>query len=170
MAKKVWKRDFEEMESRNFLIAMQTGYEGQSWKKAKDENVELLDSIWGYRLWGLEGFRKYSRKVSWFVKYRYLCGTDCGQVWAIRVPGTISNVRDAIEYMKPAEVKGAKGKVMRQGDVFIVQKIRDCKSFLPHGHQWDAIARTLTHPQHGQIQVDFPCKFVQAKSLKNTSD
>ena len=67
MAKKVWKRDFEEMESRNFLIAMQTGYEGQSWKKAKDENVELIDSIRGYRLWGLEGFRKYSRKVSWFV-------------------------------------------------------------------------------------------------------
>jgi hypothetical protein len=36
------------------------------------------------------------------------------------------------------EIKKAKGRVLRQGGVFIVEKTRDCNSFLPRNHDYEA--------------------------------
>ena len=150
---------------RGFMTSMQTGFSGQPWKRAKLEEIELIDSRKGYRLFKLEGWRKYSRAHSWFVSYRYIAGVERGQYWANRVPGNINSISDALEWLTPAEVKKAKGKVIRQGDVFIIEKTKDCKSVLPRRHEWEPETRTLKHPEHDDIVIPFPCKFVPTKQL-----
>lgn len=164
MTKKTEKKYIEAIANRGFETSFPTGMQGQGWKWAGKAELELIDSKKGYRLYKLEGFRKYSRDCSWFRSYRYLCGVERGQYWCNRVPSTINTISEAVEWLKPAEVKKAK-KVIRQGDVFIVEKTRDCKSNLPDRHEWDAENRVLKHPEHKDIHVPFPCKFVLVKEL-----
>jgi hypothetical protein len=161
------KKYIKAIENRGFELSFPTGWPGYSWKQAGTAELKLIEKKKGYRLYGIEGKRKYSRRVSWFVKIRYLVGCEHGQYWCNRVPSTIDTIDDAIEWLKPAEVKKAKGRVLRQGDVFIIEKTRDCNSFLPRNHDWDAETRTLKHPEHKDISVPFPCKFIQAKELIN---
>jgi len=164
---KTEKKYIKAIEDRGFETEMLTGFAGEGWKRAKTVGMKLIDKQKGLRLYELSGWRKYSRNTVWHVCYKYLAGVDRGQYWANRVPSTIDNIEAALDWLKPAEVKKAKGKVLRQGDVFVVEKTRDCSSFLPQNHEWDADNRVLKHPEHKAVQVPFPCKFVQAKELRN---
>jgi hypothetical protein len=88
----------------------------------------------------------------------------------VRVPGTIENVADAVDWIEPAAVKAARAKskrVLRQGDVYAVEttKAHDGKGELPEGHSWCPRSRVLTHNEHAPMEIGFPCRFLQQKAF-----
>lgn len=164
MKSKTEKQYVKAVEARGFLTSISTGFKGDAWRHAETEHMGVIDSARGYRLFGLDGYRKYSRAVSWFVHYRYLAGCERGQYWANRVPGTINTIKEALDWLKPAEVKKA-NRVIRQGDVFIIEKKKDCGGPLPRNHRWNPETRTLERPEHENVFVPFPAKFVSVKTM-----
>jgi hypothetical protein len=113
-----------------------------------------------------EGWRAYSRAFGHRrASLSYLCGTEDGQPWAVRVPGTIETVRSALAWITPAEViqaLDAGRRAERQGDVYAIETTRphDGKGELPESHVWDAGRRVLSHPQHGNLCPPYPVRFV----------
>lgn len=119
-----------------------------------------------------EGWRYYSRRFgSRKASLSYLCGEDDNGVWAVRIPGTIKNVKDALDWIKPSYVKKAeenKKRVLRQGDLYIVETKRDQfneDSMVNRSHFWYRNSRVLVHDpndgrKHRSIVVNFPCRFV----------
>lgn len=88
----------------------------------------------------------------------------------MRVPGTLDTIKEALAWLEPAEVLGARScgrQVLRQGDVWVVEMIRDRTSHspLPTGHQWDEATRTLWHGEHRPLHVPFPAKFIPQRTL-----
>lgn len=130
--------------------------------------LAVTDESGGLVLLHCAGFRAYSRRHGCHrAALSYLCGREDGQLWAVRVPGTLTSVRAALAWLEPADVAKARlaGKrVLRQGDVYAVQTTRahDGKGAggLPERHSWDPAARTLYHPEHGDLAVPFPARFV----------
>jgi len=109
------------------------------------------------------GWRKYGRMGSFHARLSYLCGRDGVQTWAVRLPGTITRVADAVAWLEPAAVRKARVRgaaVLRQGDVYIVPTRVDDFSALPPGHTWDASTRTLRHGQHDAIHLETPHRAV----------
>jgi hypothetical protein len=114
-----------------------------------------------------EGWRKYSNSFgSRPASLAYLCGFEDGQLWAVRLPGTITTVGEALRWLTPAVVRAALSTgraVLRQGDVYAIQTTRnhDGTGDLPENHVWDAATRTLSHPQHGDLTIEFPVRFIR---------
>lgn len=164
---------FNEIENRGFETGFDTGYKNESWAKSKHVEIECIEKRRGLRLYKLDSWKKYSRNCVYPCTLVYLAGVERGEYWAVRCPSTVDSINEALDYTTPAEVKKAKKsgkKVLRQGDVFIVEKTRDCKSLLPENHTWNSETRMLTHPTHRDIKVDFPCKFLQGKSVNSQAD
>ncbi|MGD9156938.1 MAG: hypothetical protein PVG39_00900 [Desulfobacteraceae bacterium] len=159
---------------RGFEVEFQTGYKDEPWSKAKLLKMKIEESKRGYRLFVLEGWKKYSRQHVYFQRFVYLAGVECGQYWAIRCPATVTTIKEAIDYTTPAVVHKARKvgrKVIRQGDVFIIEQSRDGNhSNLPENHSFNPETRTLKHPEHKNIHIPFPCKFVQGKSVNSRAD
>jgi hypothetical protein len=118
-----------------------------------------------------EGWRYYSRQFGARpASLAYVAGWDDSGAWAVRVPGTIENVADAVDWIEPAAVKAARAKskrVLRQGDVYAVEttKAHDGKGELPEGHSWCPRSRVLTHNEHAPMEIGFPCRFLQQKAF-----
>jgi hypothetical protein len=129
------------------------------------QEVTIADRRNGLAVMRAEGWRQYGRHgTARWVALSYLCGREDGQVWAVRVPGTIETVQAALAWLTPAAVTAAQNagrRVERQGDVYTVETTRphDGKGELPENHTWDAAARTLTHPQHGTLHLPYPVRF-----------
>lgn len=101
------------------------------------------------------------------VNASWLCGKDDDQYFAVRIPGTITKVEFALDWITPAEVRKAKAEgrwFARQGDVYLVELKagHDNLRVLPWRHTWNAETRTLEHPQHGMVQVPAEVKAVKA--------
>lgn len=83
----------------------------------------------GMALLGVDAWVKYSRNSNWYVKNRVLVlkDRDSGEFNAVRVSPQIEKITDALEWLKPAEVKAAEKsekRILRQGDMyFIPQRI-----------------------------------------------
>lgn len=99
-----------------------------------------------------EGWRKYGSHPARYVKLAYLCGVDDNGRWAVRVPGTFTSVRGALDWLTPAAVKKARDKgqrVWRQGDVYLIEisAHRDQRGVtdLPAAHRWNPATGYLTH-------------------------
>lgn len=127
----------------------------------------------GLTLLRAEGWRHYSKAFgARRATLAYLCGRDDNGLWAVRVPGTITSVVQAVERVEPAEVRKARedGKrVLRQGDVYAVERARDAadQSDLPPRHTWDAATRILRHDDgHGDLHVPFNAKFIAQSTLR----
>jgi hypothetical protein len=137
-----------------------------------ETRVTVVDRRDGLCLLRADGWRQYSKSYgARRASISYLCGTDDSGRWSVRVPGTIEHVSSALEWIEPAEVKAAKKQglaVLRQGDVYAVQTVRKALDGtgdrLPAGHEWDAVARTLTHTEHSPLHVEFPCRFFMQKA------
>lgn len=132
--------------------------------------LTVVDRAHGLNLLHADGSRRYTLSRAYFVQLSYLCGAEAGQRWAVRVPGTITTVADALVWMTPAAVKTAvqQGrKVARQGDVFIVETTSryDGRGELPERHVWDAAARVLRHPEHPELRFPYPVRFVAQRAL-----
>ena len=110
----------------------------------------------GLVLVGCDGWRAYSRSFgSRRAALRYLYGTDDNGPWALRVPGTADNVKEALAAVVPAEVRRAEAQgrgVLRQGDVYAVEmrrrSVNDVALEDTH-HRYDAEARRLVHEDEG---------------------
>lgn len=134
-----------------------------------------LLTVWdidpGRRAWlcGCEYWYKYSRRVgSYFLEASYLCGNDHGQYWAVRIPGNIRTVAQAIDWLTPAAVARFQEDGLRwtarQGDVWLVELKAGADNLraLPRAHTYDPDSRTLTHAQHAPIKVPDEVKAVRA--------
>jgi hypothetical protein len=121
-----------------------------------------------HALFTAEGWRAYGARARW-VRLNYLVGFDDGQIFAVRVPSTVTTVADALACLDPAEVAHARAagiKVLRQGDVYAVAS-RDKRDRMVgiERHNWDSEARELRHPEHGSLNVPFPARLVQQSNL-----
>jgi hypothetical protein len=120
-----------------------------------------------------EGWAQYSRRTPrTFRKLAILGGVGPEGNWAVRVPGTIETIADAIDWLTPAAVKEAerKGKrVLRQGDVYLVERWQNRyaanEPLLPVNHRWDEATRTLNHPQHGSLHIPFNFRIYLQRAL-----
>lgn len=132
--------------------------------------VKLVNVADGLGVMRTAGWRKYTKREGHHASTAYLCGYEDGQVWAVRIPGTITTVADALVWITPVAVKTAveKGKrVMRQGDVYAVEttKAHDGKGDLPARHVFSSETRYLTHPEHPSVHLPYPVRFVPQKAL-----
>ncbi|MFJ8166519.1 hypothetical protein ACIRBY_37145 [Streptomyces sp. NPDC096136] len=143
--------------------------------------VELVDRSSAERLYLLhaEGWRQYSKAFgARRASLSYLCGRDDSGTFAVRVPGTVTTVANALAWLEPSEVTRAKAagkRVRRQGDVYAVETARahDGKGAqdLPPAHEWRPQTRTLVHrPQDGRkhrpVRVAFPARFVVQRAYQ----
>lgn len=152
-----------EIARRGFDTVIVERYDREIQLKVEDRK----DGLW---LLACSGWRHYSNRFGQrYVEIAYLCGIDDNGPWAVRVPGNTVTVDQALDYTIPAEVKKANAagkKVLRQGDVFVIEMKRDSDHSLPRGHRFDPQQRVLVHEGgHEAIQVPFPCKFVTAQGL-----
>lgn len=138
-----------------------------------DSYLRLIGRRGTMCLIGADGWRQYSRAAGdWRASLRYLCGIEDGRAWATRVAGTCDSVADAIRWLEPAEVRRAKTagrRVIRQGDIYALEMRRDraaaTANDLPDRHEWDTEARIMRHPEHVDMQVPWPAKFVSQRTL-----
>ncbi|GAA5070423.1 hypothetical protein [Streptomyces similanensis] len=120
-----------------------------------------------------EGWRYYSsRTPQRYVELAYLYGTDDAGPWAVRVPGTMNTVAEALAWLTPNDVVKALDKglrVRRQGDVYAIETTdrRDGTgaALLPDGHVWRSSTRYLLHRpadgrKHRPLRLPYPVRFV----------
>ncbi|AWI32654.1 hypothetical protein [Streptomyces tirandamycinicus] len=138
-------------------------------------DLEITDRKNRMVLMHAEGWRRYGKQPARRAQLSYLWGPDDAGSgpWAVRVPGTVTTVADALEWLTPADVKKAleKGlRVRRQGDVYAVETTpaHDGRGveLLPESHEWRPATRYLVHrPEDGRrhlpVRLPWPVRFVQ---------
>lgn len=127
-------------------------------------------------LLGCEGWRKYGCTPARWARLAYLCGHDDNGLWAVRVPGTLRSAKAALEWITPRQVREARKRrlrVLRQGDVYAVERPRDYAEETAgnlDGHTWHHNARVLTHDDeerhHAPLRVPFPCALYQQRGYE----
>lgn len=152
--------------------------------------LALVDRRDGLVVLHVDGWRYYSRRVgSRSAALSYLCGVDDAGPWAVRVPGTIIAVDDALTWVTPAEVIKAREsgrRVLRQGDIYAIETTQrydtpsgwvgeDVRTDPDTGetvtsHWWSAWKRQLVHHpadgrKHKPLDVPYPVRFVQQRTL-----
>lgn len=136
-----------------------------------DVTLGIVDHRDGLTLLHCEGWRAYSRSFgNRHASLSYLCGRDDAGLWAVRVPGTIITVADGLAYLEPAAVSAARAKgrrVIRQGEVYAVESVRDSGLHrLPAGHTWAPATRLLSHEGgHAPLHVPFRARFIAQNGL-----
>ena len=138
--------------------------------------LRVVERRFSLALLRADGWRYYSRRFgSRPASIVYLAGMDDSGPWAVRVPGTIETIADALEWVEPAQVRKARTAdktVLRQGDVYAVEcrqdrALTDARA-LPASHRWDSETRTLHHlPDDGRVHaplhVPFPARLVRQR-------
>ncbi|MFF5668775.1 hypothetical protein ACFY8S_01340 [Streptomyces hygroscopicus] len=126
-----------------------------------------------------EGWRYYSRRFgARHATLAYVYGTDDAGPWAVRVPGNLTSLVEALAWMEPAEVTKARAagrRVRRQGDVYAIETTtahdgRGSEA-LPEAHQWRQETRYLVHrPEDGRrhrpLKLPYPVRFVRQRVLE----
>lgn len=135
----------------------------------RPERLRMTDRQDGLVLLHASGWRQYAGQRSHRAALSYLCGNEDGQDWAVRVPGTITTVRQALAWITPADVRSAEAagrRVLRQGDVYAIEtaRLHDGKGELPERHHWDPGTRLLLHPEHPPLHLPYPVRFVPQRA------
>jgi len=160
----------QEIENRGFETSFISGFKGAPSRQDRIEEIGLTESRRGLRLYVADGWKKYSRNCVYPVRLVYLAGVDRGQYWAIRCPASVKTIDQALAYTEPAAAKNARKsglRVIRQGDVFIIEKKRgkDNLRGLPASHQFNPDTREIIHESHRKISIPFPFRIALGKSL-----
>lgn len=150
---------------------------GETWieGKYKTAHLELTDKRDGLVLVHAEGWRSYDKAPARTARLSYLWGRDDAGSgpWAVRVPGSITTVTDALDWLTPAPVHRALAKglrIRRQGDVFAIETTpaRDGHGVedLPESHVWRPATRYLVHRpeddrRHRPLRLPWPVRFVR---------
>ncbi|MFJ8676768.1 hypothetical protein [Streptomyces sp. NPDC093589] len=138
-------------------------------------HLDLVDRSGGMALAHAEGWRAYGKFPARMARLSYLWGPDDAGSgpWAVRVPGTVTTVDDALEWLTPAEVTQALARgrrVRRQGDVYAVETTwahdGTGAGLLASSHQWRPDTRFLVHRpddgrRHRPVRLPWPVRFVQ---------
>lgn len=124
------------------------------------------------------GWRYYSRRFgARRASLAYLSGVDDAGRWAVRVPGSITTIAEALDYITPAEVTRALQsgrRVRRQGDVYAIETTKTHDGLgsddLPEAHLWRPGTRYLVHrPEDGRrhrpLRLSYPVRFVRQRVL-----
>ena len=131
---------------------------------------EVTDRTLNPHLWVVHCKWK-TRGNSWDKPRRthasFVCGRSDGQDWAIRVPGTITTVEKALEWIKPNEVRkleAAGETVPRQGDIYFIKKriwwhdmdaLWNTDHTCTGGSYTDGqVSVAIQHPQHGTLRLE----------------
>ena len=128
-----------------------------------DDQVMLLKA---------DGWADYGRRAINRAKaLAILGGRDDAGLWAVRVPATLATAEEALAWLMPAEVRAARDagkRVLRQGDIWIVERSRDAMGGvrLPLRHDWDSEARVLRHSGHTPVEVPFPATAIAQRTLE----
>ncbi|MEU9925056.1 hypothetical protein AB0H51_27875 [Streptomyces griseoluteus] len=162
-------------EARIYREIRRRGGETEIVGKFGTEYLDIADRSGRLVLMHAEGYRAYGkRNPARWATLSYLWGPDDAGSgpWAVRVPGTITTVREALGWLTPAAVKKAEEKglrVRRQGDVYAIETTKrrdgDGVADLPDGHQWRPGTRYLVHTpadgrKHRPVRLPFPVRFV----------
>jgi hypothetical protein len=93
----------------------------------------------------------------------FLCGREDGQDWAVRVPGTLLTIKEALHWITPSPVRKAfqAGKIVhRQGDMYFIpvqlhSSRNDLEALFGTEHQTTRgpSITTVSHPQHGDLEL-----------------
>ncbi|MFD5615143.1 hypothetical protein [Kitasatospora sp. NPDC127060] len=142
-------------------------------------HIAVRDVSTGMMLLRAEGWRYYSRRFGHRrAELAYVVGRDDAGPWAVRVPGTMTTLRDALAWMEPAEVTKARAagrRVWRQGDVYAIETTaaHDGRGvdLLPDAHEWRPGTRYLVHrPEDGRrhrpLKLTPPVRFVRQRVLE----
>ena len=123
----------------------------------EESDLYIADRSIKERLWicRFNEYMKYSSRVSWYVSASYLCGHSDGQDWAVKIPGTITDVGEALAWLTPAKVKKAKT-VKRQGDVYLIPSRKFNFDALPASHELTSneTGYMLRHNQHPTVILE----------------
>ncbi|MFJ5142955.1 hypothetical protein [Streptomyces sp. NPDC088707] len=136
--------------------------------------LELTNQRDGLVLVHAEGWRAYGKSPARRVRLSYLWGRDDAGSgpWAARVPGSVTTVEEALDWLTPATVKKALAngrRVRRQGDVYAVETTRAFDGGgvgeLPESHEWRPSTRVLVHKpedgrRHRPVRLPWPVRFV----------
>jgi hypothetical protein len=167
--KKLIERFFNQARERNLSVPY--GWE------FKEKFLDVLDRKERPSLWLIQynKYQKYSARESWWVTAKYLCGHEDKQDWAVRIPATIDNIKEALDWLTPSEVKKAQKDrpVERQGDMYfypLMAKKNNFKAIEGTNHY---LAQKLNgdwlivHPQHGDVPLSqkHGWKAVQQKQM-----
>lgn len=150
------------------------GGETAIYERDREVRLSCADRRNGMLLLHCEGWRQYSRQFgARRASLSYLCGCEEGQRWAVRVPGAITTVDAALEWLTPSAVRRAMDagrRVERQGDLYVVESRIDAMPTKPvtyaGSHAWDPSTRTLTHDQHVQVHVDYSARVYMQRAYK----
>lgn len=162
--------------------AMKDGLIERGLKQINVRGLAVPHNFWGYvrkhikitdrsrkpSMWVLHynAYTKYSSRESWWVSASYLCGHSDGSDWAVRIPSTIREIDEAIDWLTPAQVKKAikeRRDVKRQGDMyFIPMRIswHDFHALINTRHRNIFDNRKtkerliIVHPEHPDIELD----------------
>jgi hypothetical protein len=130
--------------------------------------LKITDRQYHLALLHAEGWRAYGRAKPRYAQLSYLCGQEDGQTWAVRVPGTIQSITGAVQWVTPAAVHHARisrRRIERQGDVYAIETSKPHDgggaAELPENHTWDPVTRVLAHPEHRNLHLPYPVRFVR---------
>ncbi len=175
------------MKNQTFFKHVDLGYQGREGHRQKNSNLSdkiiRSDKIRNYALIRRSGWCQYSRSCGWFVNRLFLVGRDRDSGWfTVKVPSTLNTVEEAIEWMKPADVKKAESdgrQVVRQGDIFFFQTKRNPKNGLISPDSSHQIRKTesgyeiyhFPKGEHDALQlVGHNWKAAQRKAIAATGD
>lgn len=170
---RIESRFWDEIRNRGGEIAIHGKYDStwvhlKDWKRVGPERKTLY-------LLHAEGWRSYGRRHPARVAHlSYLCGIDDNGPWAVRVPGTLTRVSEAYNWLTPSVVAYARKqrrRVLRQGDVYAVEVPVDRAALTAErleGHTWCPTSRLLLHDggTHLPLKVGFPCHFTQQRAYR----
>jgi hypothetical protein len=170
---RVTERYRREIARRGGEVMIEDQYGHEAWVQIADRPTSgrWQDHV-GLTLMRARGWRAYGRDKPRLVSLSYLCGVEAGKPWAVRVPGTITTVREAVWWIEPVEVRKARQSrpVYRQGDVYAVFTRAPWDGAgadqLPENHTWDAGSRYLRHPDHRDLFLPTPVRFYRQKALE----
>jgi len=115
---------------------------------------------------GIARYSLYRYALGDYREFTFVFGYEDGSVFSERVSPQVCTIEEALEWMKPAEVKKAEEegrRVFRQGDVFFVelknvrQKITDYS--LPHNHKAQILpdgSVLIKHHEHTALILPHP--------------
>lgn len=153
--------------------------EGAKASALREKPLQIAERCDGMVVLHVTGWRFYSRgHGSRQASLSYLCGTDDAGLWAVRVPGTITTVSEALAWLTPGDVVKALDKglrVRRQGDVYAIETTAkrdgDGSWDLPEAHEWRAGTRYLVHTpadgrKHRPLRLPYPVRFVPQRAYE----
>lgn len=130
-------------------------------------SLSLQDHAGGCYLLYCSGWRHYSNKFgSRAASLSYLCGHDDSGDWALRLPGTITTIYSALDWITPAQVKRALAagkRVVRQGDVYAVETRGADSEQRLGSHKLENGVLVHISGEHAPVSVPFPAKLYQQK-------